>query len=26
VHTAVASGSWCGGQQQQCGDSGSGLI
>ena len=25
VHTAVSSGSWCGGQRQQCGDSGSGL-
>ena len=25
MHTAVSSGSWCGGQRQQCGDSGSGL-
>jgi len=25
LHTAVSSGSWCGGQRQQCGDSGSGL-
>lgn len=26
VHMAVTSGSWCGGQRQRCGDSGSGLI
>ena len=26
MHTAVTSGSWCGGQRQQCGDSGSDLI
>ena len=25
MHTAGSSGSWCGGQRQQCGDSGSGL-
>ena len=26
LHMAVTSGSWCGGQRQRCGDSGSGLI
>lgn len=26
MHMAVTSGSWCGGQRQRCGDSGSGLI